>query len=72
MHHNWLRDALMVIDKSIYISGEKTALNVHICESKPITEVKEKKHFMKTGPDSFLAFGVSCVICYRDEVEDCL
>jgi len=67
LHHNWLRDALIVIDKSIYISGAKTALDVHVCESKPI-----RKHFMKTGPDSFLAFGVSCVICCRDEVEDCL
>lgn len=67
-----MRDALIVIYKSIYISGAKTALNVHICVSKPITEVKERKHFMKTGPHSYLAFGVSCVICCRDEVEDYL
>lgn len=67
-----MRDALIVIDKSIYISGAKTALNAHICVSKPITEVKERKHFMKTGLNSFLAFGVSCVICCRDEVEDYL
>lgn len=38
LHHNWMRDALIVIDKSIYISRAKTA---HICVSKPITEVKE-------------------------------
>lgn len=67
-----MRDALILKDKSIYVSGAKTSLNVHICVSKPITGVEERKHFLKTGLDPFLAFGVSCVICCSDEVEDYL
>lgn len=67
-----MRDALILEDKTIYVGGAKTALNVHICVSNPITGAEERKHFVKTGLDSFLAFGASCVICCSDEVEDYL
>lgn len=53
-----MRDALILKDKSIYISGAKTDLNIHIRVSKPITLVHT---FYEDRAGPFL--GIWCILC---------